>query len=169
MFRIGPEQQSQFTKNINIRKHAISQLLQDDREMQFPRYYQSKGHFKNQELINQKRLNSKYKMGEPGYVDAETKRDTYFSTKALSNLIKEPGEIKRHDFFQNQQKLVQELQKNHERVVKLNKANSENRYLKKMRLQAKPTIAQQPKPEDMMEVMLTDFNALQEQPISTMQ
>ena len=32
ILRIGPEEQSEMTKNINIRKHVIGQLLQDDRE-----------------------------------------------------------------------------------------------------------------------------------------
>ena len=33
ILKIGPEMQSKYTQNINMRKHAISQLLQDDREL----------------------------------------------------------------------------------------------------------------------------------------
>ena len=111
--RIGPEDQSQMTKNINIRRHAISQIMQDDRELQFPRYYQSKGHFLNQELIQAKRKSQKFKYSEPDYVQADSKRKQYFSTKALANLSGKNGhDLKQHNFFKNQDKLVLELQKN---------------------------------------------------------
>lgn len=51
IFKIQPENQSESTRNLNMRKNRIGQMLQKDREQSFPHYYESKGKFLCQQRI----------------------------------------------------------------------------------------------------------------------
>ena len=136
VLKITPELQSQNTKNINMRKHAVGQLIQDDREMQFPIYYNNKGKLFYQQDVLERRADGKFKQEHSEYVQSKLKSKNYFSTSALASRRK--GSVNNHDFFMNSEKLKVEIKKTSDQEQEVLRRGSYKSHASKSSKKLKP-------------------------------
>ena len=93
---------------MNIRKQKISEMLQREREQQFPHFYKNGGVLKFQTEVVEKREGKKYKEKEPEYLQTKQKSEAVFSKRALNSFKNDKYEAKGSRlFYENDEKLVE--------------------------------------------------------------